>query len=497
MINIRLILFTLLIVAGSTAWSAPIIIGKDQAPINKQDYETLKAIAKHAGLPIDEFSHYEEDHYIVGPEGMLYWDIDKNGIIDGEDSKAQNGVSKWSNSYITDKNGNVIAINVHKSDFSDTTLLNKLKSLVALKLFMNKVKEIDLYDLPELRHIYIFDDKATAKLIKLKNINKLAYLDIFGLDMPDFKRLSGVDHLHKVVFEGGVTLENFAGLENLPNLKYLHVNISGENTPEKFTTIKGIPKNHGLERLKLSTAYATDLSPLKNFSKLKHLELWATHKELKDYTPISTLKNLEFFEITARTPRDFTFLKDMPKLKSTLSYHTPFTSLKGLEEAPNLESLVLKQGVLPKLAHLENNPNLKVIKIDGHKIKKIEGLSNLKKLKELGLLGNQIKKIEGLDNNLCLEDVRLTGNPISEFENIFHLPLLYTLDISDTKIRNFPNWEKLQRLGRLGVDKSQLDPEIFSKEPFFSTYVPIKEFDKKISDSPKITDEERKKYGCI
>lgn len=58
----------------------PIIIGKDQAPINPHDYAILKKVAENAQIPIEKFRHLSSkrsDHFIVGPEGFLYWDRKK------------------------------------------------------------------------------------------------------------------------------------------------------------------------------------------------------------------------------------------------------------------------------------------------------------------------------------------------------------------------------------------------------------------------------------
>ncbi len=74
----KIILSVLLLIGLSVgAYAKPIIIGKDQAPINAHDYAVLKKVAENAQFPIEEFRHYQRNHYIVGPEGFLYWDEKK------------------------------------------------------------------------------------------------------------------------------------------------------------------------------------------------------------------------------------------------------------------------------------------------------------------------------------------------------------------------------------------------------------------------------------
>lgn len=66
---------------SGAVYAAPFIIGKDQAPINQHDYTILKKVAKNAQVPIEDFEHYQRNHYIVGENGMLYWDEKKMGAL--------------------------------------------------------------------------------------------------------------------------------------------------------------------------------------------------------------------------------------------------------------------------------------------------------------------------------------------------------------------------------------------------------------------------------
>ena len=123
-------------------------------------------------------------------------------------------------------------------------------------------------------------------------------------------------------------------------------------------------------------------------------------------------------------------------------------------------------------------------------------MEKLTKLKVLCVSNNKIPKIEGLDNNLCLEKLYVVGNPIETFENIFHLPLLHEMGIGSTKIREFPNWKNLKHLGRLVVDKSQLNKEHFTPGYFYGN-IPIEDFDTQLMGTKPVTDEVRKQDGCI
>ena len=486
----------LLIGFSLSALASPIIIGKDQAPINAHDYKILEEVALNAKIAVEKFRHLKRSsHFIVGPEGFLYRDRKKNGVIDNEDVAAFLSIVRADNAYTTDKNGYVNGIAIERTEFNNITILNKFKKIIAINLSDNQVADIDLSDFPELRFFRIFESNKHRTLTQIKNVNNLAYFYVNGLNTPNFKKFMGVKNLRKIVVLG-MGIESFDGLENMPNLKEAEIIANGKTTAKNFTSLKGIPKGHKLEKLILSSSVTTDIQGIANFTHLKSLELWANKRALTDFTPISKLKNLEELELTVLELKDFDFIDDMPKLKQITTYHAPITSLAGLDEAPNLEVLKLTNGQLEAIEHLEHNTQLKSLILNTHKITRLKGLEKLTKLKVLGVSNNKIPKIEGLDNNLCLEKLYVVGNPIEVFENIFHLPLLHEMGIGSTKIREFPNWKNLKHLGRLVVDKSQLNKEHFTPGYFYGN-IPIEDFDTQLMGTKPVTDEERKQYGCI
>ena len=82
MFNIHMmkILLSLLLLntLSTLALADPIIIGKDQAPINAHDYKVLEEVALNAQVPIEKIRHLKRsNHFIVGPEGFLYRDRKK------------------------------------------------------------------------------------------------------------------------------------------------------------------------------------------------------------------------------------------------------------------------------------------------------------------------------------------------------------------------------------------------------------------------------------
>ncbi|EAT13281.1 leucine-rich protein [Oceanobacter sp. RED65] len=497
MILMRILFLHLLVLFSVPSWSLDFIIGKDQAPINQHDYEVLKKVAENAQLPVEEFRHYlDRDQYIVDDNGLIYWDKEENGIIDGDDSFQDAGLAHLGNSYITDDKGNVVALDVIKSSFSQTELLNGFKHLIAVHLFKNKVSDIRLSNLPELRSLNVYHGDGTVTTVsELSNLKKLAYLNVFDLSVADFEKASGLESLYKVELTSA-DIGSFKGLENMPNLKEMSISVGGGFNGHNLKTLDSLPKDHGLEKLKLSSGYTTDISGIAHLSKLKRFEFWNNNKKLKDLSPLNKLKNLEELEVTAFAVKDFAFLKDMPKLKSITTYHAPITSLEGLHEAPNLEELKLYSGKLEEIAGLQGNPELKTLYFNNHNIKKLAGLNKLKKLNTLDVSRNHIEKIEGLEHNQCLEKLWLNSNPVKKLENLDHLPILRELGLDRTNITKLDGWQNLDRLGKIIIDPSQLEYKR-SNDRYFYRYIPIKEIDMKLKQSEPITEEEYKKYDCL
>ncbi len=493
----KIVLSILLLVGLSMGvYGKPIIIGKNQAPINQHDYGILKKVAINAGIPVEKFKHYQRNHYIVGPEGFLYWDKKKNGVIDGVDQPEFITISRAKNSYMTDKEGFITALKIKETKFKDTDILNKFKKIVSINLTDNSVNDINISNLSDLRFLRIFEDDKLRIITQLSNVNKLAYLDVDGLNTPNFKKFTGVKGLYKVDISG-MGIESFAGLENMPNLKELEVSANGKGTAKNFTSLAGIPKGHKLEKLKLSSSVTTDVKGIANFTHLKRLELWANKRALTDYTPLNKLKNLEELELSVLGLTDLSFIDDMPELKKITTFHSPITSLAGVSNAPNLEYLELQRGKVAKIEHLDMNSRLKTLILNGHQLTKIEGLTSLKKLSTLDLSLNKIKKIEGLDNNLCLEKLMIGGNPIKTLDNVYHLPILSELGLNRTKISEFPKWQQLKRLHTMPIGKKQLNPDVVHKNNFWWVNVPIKDFDLHMRNQPEISDKERIQVGCI
>lgn len=506
-ISILLIFTLVILVTNLLTYKAPVIekkpfvIGKNQSQINSHDYKILEALALNAQLPMFRFrSVNSSPEYIVDPSGFLY--VNKNDEFIFYGDSVEHLVLDDLNAYKTDEKGNVVAISIEGSKFSDTRILNKFKHLIAISLTNNNIERVDLIDLPELRFLSINEsrvsDTATNESsFQLTNLPNLTYLKLLGLNLPNFNTFTGVENVKKIKIAGN-NLQNFEGLAKMPKLRSADITAVGshQDSEAKALFLTGVPEKHKLDSLVLSAVLMTDISGIENFAYMKLLDLHVYSSEIADYTPLSQLKRLQALELHDLGLRNFSFLKSMPELRQIKMQHVPITSLLGLGEAPNLERLELRNGQLDAMTHIDHNIHLKTVILNHHNITKIEGLEGLVQLNSLDLTANKISKIDGLEDNLCLERLWLEDNPVDIFENLFHLPLLYSLGIKNTDIKTFPNYEKAQRLKDLDFVIDALDEKAFDLNYAYWT-IPIQGFDEQMRNVEPITYEERKQYGCI
>ena len=74
-------------------------------------------------------------------------------------------------------------------------------------------------------------------------------------------------------------------------------------------------------------------------------------------------------------------------------------------------------------------------------------------LKRLNIYGNKIKRLK-IDDSICLESLIVYDNPLEEIE--INTKKIYHLDISDTKLKEIPNFERNQKIKYLNIASSEI-----------------------------------------
>lgn len=175
--------------------------------------------------------------------------------------------------------------------------------------------------------------------------------------------------------------------------------------------------------------YISDLSvllPLSTTLKVLHVNNWV----VEDMSPL----------------KQFTRLRDL-----SLSHSNRIKKISGIEELTELESLDLSGNDIKKIEGLEKLTRLKTLDLraNGY-IKTIEGLDNLLQLEALYLQDNDISTIENLNHLSHLKRLKLHHNNIKTWENTEALSNLTMLTIGN-KLRRFPDLSKHPLLEVLGI----------------------------------------------
>lgn len=200
-----------------------------------------------------------------------------------------------------------------KAGMLDCNILPDLKGL--------KVLDLSLFDLRD----YSFLQNMSEDMEKL-SISADTTGGSINFDCKWLLRYSRLNTLYL----GNKAKKNIEEIRNLPELRNL--------------TIRGIKLNNfdflrekNLDSLSIHLCGMTDLSSLRDFHSLKHLELWRIMK-LKDISFISTLLGLE--SLSLQDLKHITSLPDMSRLVNLHDIKLDNVPVK-LEEVPdNLRSMI-------------------------------------------------------------------------------------------------------------------------------------------------------------
>lgn len=205
----------------------------------------------------------------------------------------------------------------------------------------------------------------------------------------------------------------------------------------KIHDLTGIEYCINLESLSLVNQRVTDISPVKNLTKLKKLDLRNNAEKGKVIEDISALKklvNLEQLDLSQAKIKNVDFLKNLKKLKKLNLMSNKLTDISFLKEFVNLTYLDLSYNRINDITPLNNLVNLEILKLSCNptaiggetfeKIKDISSLKNLRNLSEFSISNHDIKDISVVKNFKNLSFLEINNNKIDDFSVIFNLPNL-------------------------------------------------------------------------
>ena len=141
--------------------------------------------------------------------------------------------------------------------------------------------------------------------------------------------------------------------------KYVNINNLDLSQCENIKDFTPISKLENLEILNISKTNISDISFIENNKNINELYLRFCEK-IKDFTPISKLQNLEIVDIGYTYISDISFLENNKNIKKlnliNCKHINDFTPISKLER---LEFINISKTYISYISFLENNKNIK------------------------------------------------------------------------------------------------------------------------------------------
>ena len=135
---------------------------------------------------------------------------------------------------------------------------------------------------------------------------------------------------------------------------------------------------------------------------------------------------------------DISFLRDFPRLKHLQLFGNQITALSPLQPLINLTDLYLSDNQITGLSPLQPLINLTELSLSGNQITDLSPLQPLINLTELDLRNNQITDLSPLQPLIHLTRLDLDNNKITDISPLLPLKKLKLLDLSKNKISRLP-----------------------------------------------------------
>lgn len=306
-----------------------------------------------------------------------------------------------------------------------------------------------------------------ADIIALKQL-KAIYINHNNLE--SIPNLAPLEELKVVDFKHN-ELADISGLADLPALKRLYL---GENRIQNLDALTGLSQ---IDRLDLMNNDINDITPLKFLKRLEKIDL-SNNIRIKDFSPITDLKNLRVFASSSNDIQDISFLTAFEKLEWLYLTNNHIKDITPIKESILLERLDLRFNQVENISPLADFGRLEALGLRNNQIRDIEPLQHLVSLRTLGLFGNYIKdfsplaklpklasldigknKIEALDFIEKLENLRiliLKENEISNISSLQGLRKLGALDLSNNRVKDVSPLEKLDRLHTVNLRNNRI-----------------------------------------
>jgi hypothetical protein len=204
-------------------------------------------------------------------------------------------------------------------------IISKFQNLKELVLSGRKINNLGIKSLLKLKNLTKLDirdtqinKKGCKKLTKLQNIKEFKY----GYGQCEIKNLNKFKKLtHLTAIQSIKRNKDLKGIEKLKNLRYLNISLYDIDTNKepylnKISIIKKLGKLKNLEFLNSSRILMKDYSWLKDLKKLRYVKICQMDNEILNI--LTSHKNLECFESDLQALREVNHKEYENLLKNTI-----------------------------------------------------------------------------------------------------------------------------------------------------------------------------------
>jgi internalin A len=174
-------------------------------------------------------------------------------------------------------------------------------------------------------------------------------------------------------------------LSDLKKLKSIYA----EDTKNKNSNLQGLENAVNLVDLILPGHNIKNITPLSKLKKIEFLVLEGN--QIKDLSPLSGLSRLESLLISGNQIKNLAPLKNLHKLTSLLASGNQVADLGPLQKL-NVEWIIMNDNKIQDLTPLKNHPTLEYLYVEDNLIQDIEVLETIPHLTEVSLAGNPLNE---------------------------------------------------------------------------------------------------------
>jgi len=193
-----------------------------------------------------------------------------------------------------------------------------------------------------------------------------------------------------------------------------------ETISAQYFDVKGfdtVASHTGLKNLFVYNAGITDISPVKDLTKLESLVF--NGAEIKDISALANLTELKSLNADVEGVTDISVVKGLTKLETLALSGTGITDISAVAELASLKSLAVTNTSVATLPSFEKLTNLEELNLSANKLTDITALSVLsnEKITSIDLTGNDITDytaIAGIDESKIQKDPEETDAPENE-----------------------------------------------------------------------------------